>query len=78
MAIEMIQDQVEVIDLIGETSSDSLENEIKNLNLKNVDSFGEPYIALRIEKKAHEILTDKRALHSKIILNYMGKVMKRE
>jgi len=40
-------------------------------------SYGEPSIAIRIKPETTVSLTDKRALHSKIIIDYMGKVKKR-
>ena len=77
-AINRFRDQVEVIDLIGETNIDRIQQEIKEYSLKVVDSFGEPYIAIKLKKNAQEDITDKRALHSKIIIDYKGKVTKRE
>lgn len=77
-AVKRFQDQVKVIDLIGETNSEKLHEEIEKIATKNVESFGEPFIAIQLKKISHEEFSDKRALHSKIIVNYMGKVKKRE
>ena len=40
-------------------------------------SFGEPYIAIRIKPETTTLLDDKRALHSKIVMDYLGKIKKR-
>ncbi len=77
-AIKRFQNQVQIIDLIGETDPFILEKEITRLNEINTESFGEPFIAIKLKQKTHEEFTDKRALHSKIIVNYMGKIKKRE
>lgn len=77
-AINRFREQVEVVDLIGETNSDKLHKEIKSLSSKDVESFGEPFIAIKLKKNAQEDISDKRALHSKIIIDYKGKVTKRE
>jgi len=44
---------------------------------KSPPSFGDPYIAIRIKPEATVSLDDKRALHSKIVLDYLGNVKKR-
>jgi tetrahydromethanopterin S-methyltransferase subunit A len=77
-AIQRFQKQVKVVDLIGETNSEKILEEIKKIAAKNIESFGEPFIAIQLKKISHEEFSDKRALHSKIIVNYMGKIKKRE
>ena len=76
-AIDRFQTQVEIIDLIGLQEKNKLDNIIKQHMKKTPPSFGEPYIAIRIKTTSKVTLTDTRALHSKIILNYIGKVEKR-
>lgn len=77
-AIKRFQDQVEIIDLIGETDSKKLKTEIHQVLEKKTESFGEPYIAIRLTKISKEKFFDKRALHSNIIINYVGKITKRK
>jgi len=77
-AVNRFRDQVKMVDLIGETNPSILQQEIDERIAEDVDSFGEPFIAIQLKQTSHEDLTDKRALHSKIILNYMGKVKRRE
>ena len=76
-AIERFQKQIEVINLIGINNKKDIDNAINDCILKSPSSFGEPYIAIRIKQKAEILLDDKRALHSKIIMNYMGRIKKR-
>jgi tetrahydromethanopterin S-methyltransferase subunit A len=77
-AVDRFRKQVEIIDLIGKTDPTVLQQEIDALVAKDVEVFGEPFIAIQLKQSAHEDFSDKRALHSKIIVNYMGKVKKRE
>ena len=53
-----------------------IDKKIEECIAKSPSSFGEPYIAIRITTEAAS-LDDKRALHSKVVVNYMGKVEKR-
>ena len=76
-AIERFCAQIEIIDLIGITEKSKIDKAIDNCIKKSSPSFGEPYIAIRIKAEKNVNLDDKRALHSKIIMNYMGKVEKR-
>lgn len=77
-AIQRFQNQVEIIDLIGETNTDVLHEKIKEVISHHVESFGEPFIAIQLKQSKKEEFSDKRALHSKIIVNYMGNIRKRE
>lgn len=77
-AVNRFQKQVEIVDLIGETDSSVLQRKIDRIVEKEVECFGEPFIAIQLKQSAHEDFSDKRALHSKIIVNYMGNVKKRE
>jgi tetrahydromethanopterin S-methyltransferase subunit A len=76
-AVERFQKQVNIVDLIGETNPDKLHMEIEKIASKKVDSFGKPFIAIQLKQTVHEEFSDKRALHSKIIIDYMGNVKKR-
>lgn len=76
-AIERFRAQIEVVDLLGIEDKYKIDKVINDLITKSVSSFGKPYIAIRIKPEATVILEDKRALHSKIVVDYMGKVEKR-
>lgn len=76
-AIIRFQKQIETINLIGINDKASIDKKINELNSLSVPSFGEPYIAIKITPQAKVIIEDKRALHSKIMLSYLGKVEKR-
>ncbi len=76
-AIERFKSQIEIIDLLGIKDKKSIDKAIDDCIAKSPSSFGESYIAIKITPKATTTLTDKRALHSKIVMNYMGKIEKR-
>jgi len=76
-AIERFRKQIEIINLINVKDKNKIDETIENCLKKLLPSFGEPYIAIRITPKIVTLLDDKRALHSKIIMNYIGKVKKR-
>jgi tetrahydromethanopterin S-methyltransferase subunit A len=76
-AIDRFRAQLEIIDLIGVKDKDKIDKEIKECIAKKPTSFGEPYIAIRIKPEISVKLDDKRALHSRIVVNYMGKIEKR-
>ena len=76
-AIKRFCNQIKIVDLIGITDKYTVDNKIDKYILKSPKPFGEPYIALKIENQSRININDKRALHSKIIVNYMGKVEKR-
>ena len=75
-AIERFQEQMEIIDLIGITNKEEIDKIIENCLEKPLPCFGDSYIAIRIAPEAAK-LDDKRALHSNIIVDYLGKVKKR-
>jgi tetrahydromethanopterin S-methyltransferase subunit A len=77
-AIERFRAQVEVIDLIGVRENKKVDEAIKECIKCSPDSFGEPYIAIRIKAEVPMKIDDKRALHSKIVVDYMGRIEKRE
>jgi len=76
-AVQRFQNQVTIIDLIGETNQGVLHKKINEVVHKKTDSFGEPFIALKIKKQSSEDFSDKRAIHSKIVIDYLGHVKKR-
>jgi len=76
-AIERFRKQIEIIDLLGVTDKKKLDKTIDSLSAKSPPSFGEPYIAIKIIVKSSVNFSDKRALHSKIIINHMGKIERR-
>jgi len=76
-AIKRFQDQLNVVNLLGEKEKEKIDKIIADCTRESLPSFGEPYIAIRIKPETTVSLTDKRALHSKIAINYMGKVEKR-
>jgi len=76
-AIKRFQKQMTFIDLLGEKQKEKIDSVITDCISKAPSSYGEPYIAIRIKPEMTVSLTDKRALHSKIVINYLGKVEKR-
>lgn len=76
-AIIRFQQQLQVVDLIGLTDTKKIEAIINQYTAKTPSSFGEPYIAIRLKPQATINLTDNRALHSRIVIDYLGKVRKR-
>ena len=76
-AIERFCNQIEIVDLLGVKDKDKIDKAVNDYTAKSPPSFGEPYIAIRIKPEVTVSLDDKRALHSKIVMNYMGKVEKR-
>ncbi len=75
-AIERFQKQIQVINIIGEKNKTKIDKKIDELLKKSLSSYGEPFIAIRIIPKTTKI-DDKRALHSKIFIDYLGKIKKR-
>jgi len=76
-AIKRFQKQIKIINKIELTDQNKINNIIENYKSKKSNSFGEPYIAIKFDKVKKIDLQDNRALHSKIKINYMGKVKKR-
>ena len=68
---------MEIIDLVGEKDKEKIDEKIRECIAKKPKVFGEPYIAIRIKPEVAVKLDDKRALHSRIVVNYMGKIEKR-
>jgi len=76
-AIKRFRAQIQIINLIGVKDKKTIDKAIDDCIEKKPVSFGEPYIAIQIIPETKVNLTDKRALHSKIIVDYMGKIKKR-
>lgn len=76
-AIDRFRNQIEIVDLLGIKDKRSIDKAVHDNTVKSVPPYGEPYIAIRIKPKTTVNLDDKRALHSKIVMNYTGKVEKR-
>jgi tetrahydromethanopterin S-methyltransferase subunit A len=76
-AINRFQSQLTMVDLLGIKEKEKIDTTITQCLQTSPPSFGEPYIAIRIKPEATVNLTDKRALHSKILIDYRGKIKKR-
>ena len=76
-AISRFQKQIKIINLIGNKSKEEINEEILKCIKSAPESFGKPYIAIKIVSDIPITLDDKRALHSKIVVDYMGKIKKR-
>jgi len=76
-AIDRFRKQIEIINLIGVKNKEEIDKSIENCILKSPNPFGEPYIAIKIIPEITISLNDKRALHSKIVMDYLGKIKKR-
>ena len=75
-AIERFRSQIEIINLIDVNDKKQIDKKINECLHKSIPVFGNPYIAIRITPQVAS-LDDKRALHSKIVIDYLGKVKKR-
>jgi tetrahydromethanopterin S-methyltransferase subunit A len=76
-AINRFQNQVEIVNFIGIKDKNMIDKQIQEIISKSPPRYGEPYIAIRIKADTHVNLTDKRAIHSKIVVNYRGMIKKR-
>jgi tetrahydromethanopterin S-methyltransferase subunit A len=77
-AIKRFRNQIKIIDCINETDSMKLDKIIDKYLIKKYKPYGKPYIAIRFETIKREKISDKRALHSKIKIDYLGKIKKRD
>jgi len=76
-AIERFNSQIKTVNLIGVVEKNKINQVIDEYLTKSVEPFGEPYIAIKIVPEAKVSIGDKRALHAKIVVDYMGNVKKR-
>jgi tetrahydromethanopterin S-methyltransferase subunit A len=76
-AIQRFKQQIEIIDNINITDLEEIESIITLYIQKKSKPFGEPYIAIKIIPENKISIQDKRAIHSKIMVNYLGKIKKR-
>jgi tetrahydromethanopterin S-methyltransferase subunit A len=76
-ALERFQAQLEIVNFLGVKDTHAIDKAIRECTAKTPGSFGKPYIAIRLVPQSTVSLTDKRALHSKIVVEYMGKIRKR-
>ncbi len=76
-AIQRFQHQIQIINHIDLSDSQKINTIIEKYIHKKTESYGEPYIAIQIISENKISLEDKRALHSKIMIDYLGKVKKR-
>ena len=75
-AIKRFRQQISAINLIGIKEKKEIDKKIQEHLKKDTKKFAEPYIAIKIKTKK-VALNDKRALHSKIKIDYLGKINKR-
>lgn len=76
-AIHRFQSQIQIINCLEVTDTNMLDETIATYTKKPVCSFGDSYIAIQIKPQTTATLDDKRALHSKILIDYKGKITKR-
>jgi tetrahydromethanopterin S-methyltransferase subunit A len=76
-ALQRFRDQITMVDLLDILEKPTLDREIQRCESSNPPPFGEPFIAIRITPQQEIQLDDARALHSRIVVNYMGKIKKR-
>jgi tetrahydromethanopterin S-methyltransferase subunit A len=77
-AIERFRDQVSIIDLMDIPDKSIIDTKIHNLLKTSPGPFGDSYIAIKIKASPDLKIDDKRALHSKIVFNWKGKVSQRK
>ncbi|MEF8873842.1 MAG: tetrahydromethanopterin S-methyltransferase subunit A [Candidatus Thermoplasmatota archaeon] len=73
-AVERFREQVEVIDLIDINSKEKVEEAIDDSIEKNPGRFGEPYTAIKIEKKERSKFHADFALHSSLRVSPWGDI----
>jgi len=76
-AIKRFQKQIEIVNLIGVSDKKTIDERIDYYINKSPESYGEPYIAIKIKQKYDISLDDKRVIHSKIKIDYMGRIDER-
>jgi tetrahydromethanopterin S-methyltransferase subunit A len=76
-AIKRFREQIKTVNLIGVSDKNEIDKIVNKCLSQKSKPFGKPYIAIRIIPEAVALLGDKRALHSKIVIDYMGKIKRR-
>jgi tetrahydromethanopterin S-methyltransferase subunit A len=76
-AISRFQQQIKPIDLVGHTDKTVITQTIETCMQQAPPSFGEPYIAIRMKPETAVAISDARALHANITIDYLGQVKKR-
>lgn len=76
--VERFREQVEVIDKLGTTSKENIEEVIESCIKRDPGSFGEPYTAVKIEKREDSGFEADFALHSSLKVSPWGKISKME
>lgn len=76
-SIKRFQNQITILNKIGIVDKLKLDEIIKIYKSKKIESFGKPYLAIKFKEEKKIKIIDKRALHSKIKVDYMGVVRKR-
>jgi tetrahydromethanopterin S-methyltransferase subunit A len=76
-AIDRFQNQITIINYIDSTDKKKLDKIINSYMIKKTKSYGNSFIAIKFKREKIIKIIDKRALHSKIKINYMGKIEKR-
>ncbi len=74
-AIKRFQKQIKIINLLNKTDKKLIDKKSDLLD-KKIKPLDKPYIAIKIEQNKTKI-NDKRAIHSKIVVDYIGRIKKR-
>ncbi len=77
-AVERFRNQVDIVDQVGETSKKKIDRIIERCIEKNPDPFGDPYTAVKIEKREKSTFEADFALHSSLRVSPWGKISKME
>ncbi|MBS3790014.1 MAG: tetrahydromethanopterin S-methyltransferase subunit A [Candidatus Thermoplasmatota archaeon] len=77
-AVERFRNQVDVIDLLDVTSKEKIDDAIERCLEKDLGSFGEPYMAVKIDKKEETAFEADFALHSSLKISPWGKISSME
>jgi len=73
-AIERFRKQIEVIDMLGCTETEKIEEKARELADRNPEPMEEPYIAIRLKEEEFERFDTALALHAAIELSPWGEV----
>ncbi len=73
-AVRRFMDQVEVIDMVGETDINKIIEAVTKVNERDPGSFGEPYIAISMKKKTVSKFQADLALHASLKVTPWGDI----